>query len=381
MRPIDKLLIILSVSVLALVLLLVITFFPSGTKIRASDEGNKVEFSKCSRCHGIDLDNFKTPGLIFNHGVHFENGIRCANCHRESPHVQDKIVRVNMDTCYGCHGLRHSKRGLVAGENCELCHTPGFNLVPTTHNSQFKTTLHKEDALRDPLYCRMCHTEEWCSACHNTRKVTPRDHRAKEVWRERHGRGKKELNNCRVCHNNALFCDECHQTPVPHLITWLGKHAKRAKVESLSCKVCHQERQYCQECHHGQLGSNTLVQKNCEKCHTDYRLPLLLVRGRTHMVHKAHFELTNREPFKCEDCHELRVARATGLQYYAVCYYCHGKYRLGKLIAKWGGYELCYRCHQGAPGAAPMGQQLPGIPVPGPSTPGPGIEQQLSPRR
>lgn len=355
-------------------------FFSRKAELKANDAAREVVFSRCNRCHG-NLEAFEIPGLIFKHDVHFEQGINCVNCHREFPHKEDSTTRVSMEICYGCHGLRHGKKGLLAGEECKLCHTPDFNLAPSTHTSQFKASLHKEDALRDRLYCRMCHSEEWCSTCHNLRKVTPKDHRAEQVWRERHGKGEKDLSGCSVCHDSKRFCDECHQTPVPHSVTWVGQHAERAREENLSCRACHREREYCQECHHRQLAANMLVQKNCERCHPDYKLPLLLVRGRTHMVHKAHFELTNRESFKCEDCHELRIARATGLQYYAVCYECHGKYRLGKLIAKWGGYELCYRCHQASAGGAPLGQQLPGVPVPGPSTPGPGIEQQLSPRR
>lgn len=343
------------------------------------DVSKPVTLSQCSQCH-MDLDAFKNPGLIFKHGIHFEKGIKCGGCHIRFPHSPNQILKPAMEICYSCHGLRHGRQGLVVGgEDCRLCHPPGFNLVPSNHTSQFKASLHKEEALRDRLYCHMCHTEEWCSACHNTQKVIPKDHRAKQVWREHHGKVEKGIDDCKVCHSTA-FCDGCHQTPVPHAVTWLGRHAERAKDESVSCRACHQEREYCQDCHHEQLGSNILVQKNCDKCHPDYKLPLLLVRGRTHMVHKAHFELTNREPFECEDCHELRVAKATGLQYYAVCYECHGRYRLGKLVAKWGGYELCYRCHQGAAGGAPIGQQLPGVPLPGPATPGPGIEQQLKPQ-
>ncbi len=355
-------------------------FFPrpilEGITINISEP---VTLGQCNQCHS-DLDAFENPGLIFGHGIHFEKGVKCDKCHLQFPHSQNQILRPTMDICYGCHGLRHGNKGLVAGENCDLCHTPEFNLIPANHTSEFKSKLHKDEALRDRLYCSMCHTEEWCQACHNSRKIIPEDHEQKQMWRELHGKGEKGTDDCASCHS-TLFCDDCHGTPIPHSLTWMGKHSEPAKEESATCKACHQQEEYCQDCHHNQLASNILVQKNCEKCHSDYKLPLLLVRGRTHMVHKAHFELTNREPFKCDDCHALRIAKATGLQYYAVCYECHGKYRLGKLVAKWGGYELCYRCHQASSGGAPMGQQLPGIPVPGPATPGPGIEQQLRPRQ
>lgn len=364
-KPTRRLLIVLLLPLVTLVLGALL-LLPDRIQIKASANSGGVVISQCNSCHR-NLEAFKTPGLIFRHDVHFQNGIKCAACHTEFPHTPRGTLRVKMETCYACHGLRHSAQGLMAPENCELCHSAGFNLVPSTHTTQFTTALHKEDALRDRLYCRMCHTEEWCSACHDSRKAIPKDHRAKQTWQKGHGKGDKDFSACRVCHQTAsLSCDNCHRTPIPHAVFWVGQHAERAKVENESCKMCHQETKYCDNCHHGQLPSNVLVQQNCVKCHTDYKLPLLLVRGRTHMVHKAHLELTNSEPLLCDNCHKFTKVKATGLQYYAFCYECHGKYRSGKLIAKWPGAELCYRCHQTGGGVPSSGLEIPRIPFPAP---------------
>lgn len=364
LKAVHKALIALLLLVAALALAFVVLFPPKG-QLKASGVEDAVVLSQCLSCHR-NLDGFKTPGVIFKHAVHFEKGIRCASCHRVFPHIPRGTVRVSMDICYACHGLRHSEKGLVAGESCQLCHPPEFNLIPSTHTAQFRASLHKDDAPRDLLYCRMCHTEEWCSACHDSRKVTPGDHRAKDVWKKDHGKGAKDISGCAVCHNATTFCEACHRTPIPHTLTWVGRHDERARIENESCKACHQDRGYCEDCHHGQLPSKLLVTASCEKCHSDYKLPLLLVKGRTHMVHKAHLELTNTAPFTCEDCHDLiKKGKTSGLQYYAVCYECHGKYRAGKLIAKWGGYELCYRCHQGG---VPLVQELERLPLPAPPT-------------
>jgi hypothetical protein len=57
--------------------------------------------------------------------------------------------------------------------------------------------------------------------------------------------------------------------------------------------------------------------------------------------------MTQTPPFACYKCHGETIR--SGSQYYSfdqICYKCHGVWRRGKLVAKWPGKELCYRCHE-----------------------------------
>ncbi|MDI6688842.1 MAG: cytochrome c3 family protein [Actinomycetota bacterium] len=316
--------------------------------------GLPITSAKCAPCHR-DLDAFKNPALIFDHDVHLERAIRCEVCHSQFPHLPDVTLRPPMDSCYNCHSLRHSKQGLVAPEECGVCHPREFNLVPITHTIGFRTKTHKDDAKTNMDSCLMCHDVNFCNACHTAKGVKPLDHTEKpEVWRTEHGKQKAGVEGCVVCHRQK-YCDDCHRTPIPHSLAWMGVH-KDAPPDAIgNCRMCHKEREFCQECHHTTVAKAILIRDNCTKCHPEYRVPFLEVRRlpippdkrKAFMVHIAHCEMTQTEPFRCPECHERKYPKGTGCFSFELCYSCHGKVRLGKLIAKWGGTELCYKCHLG----------------------------------
>lgn len=319
------------------------------------DKSTPVVLSKCNPCH-LDLEAFKVPGLIFKHGVHFEKGIKCANCHRKFPHTQSGTARVGMDICYGCHSLRHFDRGLIAKENCSLCHTPDFALKPQGHTAEFIAGKHKIQATQDRLNCLMCHKEEFCSQCHTTRKTTPANHLAnkntEKDWRRVHGANLRP-EECSYCHEKK-FCSDCHQSTMPHPVLWLAQHKDSAASEKADCSICHKERAYCSDCHHQLPQTTILAFNNCVRCHENYKksiLELVAERQRGLAVHRAHFEMTNTDPFECTTCHAQAYKKEAvafadkGPYRFELCYSCHGRYRADKLIAKWGGSQLCYRCH------------------------------------
>jgi hypothetical protein len=310
-----------------------------------------VTASQCVPCHGSNYDNFKNPILYFKHDPHLIRGIRCAACHSEFPHAPGGINRPSMTVCYNCHGLGHSGQGPVASGECSFCHPTGYG-VPATHTPDFRNSGHKAEAGKDPFPCETCHKTDFCADCHTARLVKPKNHGDAAKWRKLHGT-KRDKGGCEVCHKESEFCVRCHITPMPHPAQWLGSHKETARATKYDCKICHQSRQECSDCHHQFKPTTMLNQDTCTACHEDYKRQLFELiwvdqkpsRSKGIIVHKAHFQMTNTQPFACEECHQREYVTAKGCFSFELCYTCHGRERGGSLIAKWGGQELCYRCH------------------------------------
>ncbi len=313
-----------------------------------------VYLSKCTPCHR-NLDAWKNPGLIFNHPVHLERGFECKACHLVFAHQPGgKIVKPPMEVCYECHSLRHSENGLVASEECDFCHPSDFNLKPANHTNEFEASEHKERAKKDLKYCLMCHKRKtFCAPCHTSKNAKTEPHKS-PAWEQAHGKQDlQELQACNICHNDE-FCTECHKTPMPHPVLWVGDHnmgfkqISRGEFETLKddCNICHKDRSYCQNCHH-KFENNLLLQENCDSCHEEYKMPFVTIARKGFKIHKAHFHLTQTAPYECEKCHSLlpEFPKGTGCFPFEVCFQCHGVRKDDKLVAKWYGEDLCYFCH------------------------------------
>jgi hypothetical protein len=164
----------------------------------------------------------------------------------------------------------------------------------------------------------------------------------------------RDTGGCEICHNQS-FCVSCHVTPMPHPAQWEGEHRTAAKTMKYDCKVCHADtEQECSSCHHQFKGDTILAESNCTPCHEDYKQPLSTLiwaepaaaRSKGIIIHKAHFEMTKTDLFECNECHDRGFATAKACFSFDLCYTCHGRMRGGSMIAKWGGQELCYRCHR-----------------------------------
>ena len=311
--------------------------------------------SKCGRCHD-NLDAWKNPGLIFNHPAHLKRGFACKACHLTFAHQADgSVVKPTMDICYDCHSLRHAEKGLVAGEECSLCHPKGFNLKPVNHTAEFVDRTHTEWAIKDVKYCLMCHKRTFCQDCHVEQGIMPVSHKQKQMWQGEHGKQEEGTEGCNVCHAQK-YCDDCHKTSLPHNESWVEAHGKASDEAMANCIMCHKKDEYCSDCHHAGVAGSLLVQKNCTKCHPEYFKSLFDIGRKSLAVHKAHFELTQTEPYKCGVCHNKEQTKGVGCFSFDLCKMCHGKLRLGKPIAKWdvNSGELCMRCHQGEPGKTPI---------------------------
>jgi hypothetical protein len=313
-----------------------------------------ITVSQCNNCHGSNYDNFNDPGLIFKHDPHLARGVRCAACHTGAPHKPGVTNKPSMDVCFNCHGVSHQEQGVVASGSCTLCHPVGFKRLPQNHTAQFKEKTHRESAKANSFSCLACHGNDFCTKCHSVKKVLPRDHgkiaAEKVVWKKQHG--KSDLDGCSICHSKQS-CLNCHGTEMPHPVYWLATHKDPEKANKKDCKTCHEAKTECSTCHHQFQLTTILTQKACERCHDDYKKSLqeLLSRPKSQrstgiIIHKAHFKMRKTDPYECSECHDRGYAEAKECFSFELCYGCHGRERGGSPIARWGGQELCYRCHK-----------------------------------
>jgi hypothetical protein len=303
----------------------------------------------CYPCHK-DIEKFSVDGLIFKHEPHFRQGIRCGACHLFYPHQPDKTYRLPMDVCYSCHQVTHGPQGVIAPANCSLCHPEWFyKQKPGDHTATFVAGGHGKRADQEPSNCAMCHSDSFCQQCHLKRNVFPDSHKDQKKWLHEHGKSRLKLDRCSACHTEK-YCADCHQVkPIPHSPQYLADHGQSRITNSKACNLCHTDRTFCENCHHYQVASALLKRENCLKCHSDYKKKNFIeIKNRGHMVHAAHFEMTNTPPFTCDKCHALGYTLGHDYATFQLCKECHGAIRLGKLIAKWNvdNGELCYRCHR-----------------------------------
>lgn len=312
-----------------------------------------VSASQCALCHGSNIDDFKNPILYFKHDAHLTRGIRCAACHTDFPHKPAGTAKPSMMVCYSCHDLQHGDEGMVASGACLFCHPNGYGGAPSSHTTEFKGGAHKDAAKIDTFPCMTCHDSDMCAKCHTDRKIKPEDHKNEVKWRKNHGL-MRDKGGCEICHKSD-FCVSCHITPMPHPAQWEGVHKVTAKSLKSDCRICHTDSEKeCSSCHHQFKGDTLLVQQSCTPCHEEYNAPLSTLmwaepawsRSKGIVIHKAHFEMTKTDPFECKECHDRGFESAKGCFSFDLCYTCHGRMRGGSLIAKWGGQELCYRCHR-----------------------------------
>lgn len=179
-------------------------------------------FSTCKDCHAFLDPQDHDRGILtdsFGHEKHLTRGATCDVCHRQPVHQETLIRRPSMVDCYTCHS---DAPGAVAPATCSLCHPPGFNKLPRSHNQKFYAGGHA-------VIVKQSGTAE-CFACHPG--------------------------------NETTFCLKCHGLPIPHPSGWApatgghpGAHVDRAWAEPSICVKCHHNRVappagcYGGECH------------------------------------------------------------------------------------------------------------------------------------
>jgi hypothetical protein len=331
----------------------------------------------CSPCHK-DFDRAFKSGdqkgrVRVNHLVHQKRLFRCLVCHPKLPHLVDRIDRVTMRQCFGCHGTLHSIQGRIAKGECTICHPKTFVFLRVDHRppGPWLKTIHGLKARQDLGDCYMCHKASFCIPCHartqqastagafmpasalgsgtpRTGMVVPDDHKTQQ-WRVQHGKDFMRLDGrCSPCHT-GVFCYGCHKTPMPHLPNWLADHGPAGKlIGRADCDVCHADRSTCQTCHHMSISDLPLVPKNCVKCHPTVALPWRKIRSAGLAVHAVHW----KSKYGCQQCHsgfatDLRSVDKQHSYSFDMCRACHGTLNAKHTVTATPtvGPDLCRDCH------------------------------------
>lgn len=211
--------------------------------------------SLCANCHDRldrELDWRTERKLIFNHPVHFAQGIRCAACHQEFPHKPGRIIHVSVETCFTCHGTVHGPQGTLAPASCDTCHTAGIAPVTVDHKQEAWVSfegeglaLHGRAAIERRLYCKMCHEQSFCDSCHKVEIPHP------EGWLQtgHQTEAPKERDACVMCHDDRQFCNSCHHASYDPVNDWALQHKQVPLRDGAeTCFECH-EQTFCADCH------------------------------------------------------------------------------------------------------------------------------------
>ncbi|MBI5533437.1 MAG: hypothetical protein HY898_12025 [Deltaproteobacteria bacterium] len=284
-------------------------------------------YDLCKRCHSenvgpglkysfdpshITSTNPDYDHVIFSHKGHLPRiSGQCVRCHHVGPESESNpaiLLPAMADCLQGCHQADYDRL------RCTACHTPAklAQLRPVTDVPHGKNYVrgHSADATRKQRLCQACHSESFCSDCHDTSiglRVEQRrlddikgeyGHRADFV--SRHAiEARSRPAACVRCHQPSS-CDSCHvrnhvsangkDASSPHRDKpgWLRDsgsadfHGRAARRQIIECAACHDQgpATNCIGCHKsGAIGGNphpagwhsNLSPSNtemCQYCHT-----------------------------------------------------------------------------------------------------------------
>jgi len=268
-------------------------------RVTASDDGDAK--SQCAFCHvgykagdGNTVAKLGLPraNMIFNHKKHADRNIGCAQCHGAVAELElatrDQLPR--MKGCFGCHQMPDSAARGDAKSACETCHVRGTGSEAGRMKTMFASGVlkpprwlhnaahtpdfierHKMVAGADSQFCANCHSEHFCTDCHDGR-VRPRSIHPNDYISMHPIEARQAAQKCTSCHREQSFCLGCHQRvgvsmsgPTdarmsgrfhPPKTVWSdaprkpGHHAYEAERNLNACVSCHIERD-CVACHGG----------------------------------------------------------------------------------------------------------------------------------
>jgi predicted CXXCH cytochrome family protein len=256
----------------------------------------------CRRCHSasvgpgekysFDLSRTLSADPDYDHVIyshkdhHPRTKGQCVRCHHVGTEADanPQALLPSMADCLTCH------QGEYDRVHCTGCHTPArlAKLRPVTdvsHGTNY-VRQHAADAARKPRLCQACHSEHFCTDCHDTGtgvRVELRRlddikgeyvHRADFV--SRHSiEARARPSACVRCHQPSS-CDSCHVrnrvsanshgAASPHPAGWTGRdasnpnyHGRAARRQIIECAACHDQgpATNCIACHKvGASGGN-----------------------------------------------------------------------------------------------------------------------------
>jgi hypothetical protein len=207
--------------------------------------------------------------IIFSHTRHKGDNLDCKNCHGDLA-ASDSLgpeMQITMTMCMDCHAANG------VSNDCATCHREiRRDRRPPSHDTQWPR-VHGTNLLGDPVAqkeCWLCHTESTCNGCHL--QVMPESHN-NQFRRRSHGLFvSMDRETCRTCHQSN-FCDRCHNEVLPstHTGTW-------GSPKDRHCLVCHEpvgSEPSCSVCHKSTPSHSRAAPKppghtpgmNCRQCH------------------------------------------------------------------------------------------------------------------
>ncbi len=301
--------------VLAAAFLLASARFSDAASEQVIDTAAPVtELAQCAPCH-LNIGTVNEPGLVFSHGNHLL--VSCDGCHDRLPHQSGNTDKVPMEQCFACHGVKHGPQGELATSECRACHTPSFDLRPSTHTKDWAKKPHVEASNRVGVNsCMMCHdAPKDCDKCHA--KEAPGVPKMPNAYHsilyprpagpsiKMYPEGKVSMSQCVYCHpdldaitpGRLIFahadhlrrnysCEACHQS-FPH------NENGAQRPDMLSCYRCHGLR------HNGQ---GQVATEECDRCHPK-KFNLKPANHTKAFVKGDHKKMADQQPEYCAMCH------------------------------------------------------------------------------
>lgn len=298
----------------------------------------------------------------FNHKVHANEGIECADCH-SGAETGDEPGMPALAGCMLCHQDIDANKP-PERKVATLFDEQGYRAARSNHLDHEKLFSHQKHVQKG-LECKGCHvgieasesiagrrtiTMATCQACHAEQKVAnecatchqeiradrkPENHAF--MWQKLHGSVARahdgtNAGKCSLCHTEDS-CSTCHLevTPDSHNNYFRRRgHGVSARMDRESCAACHRA-------------------DSCDACHRDAR-PMSHTGSwgasvDTHCL-SCHFPLTSNDCSTCHDgtpSHTTATALPSNHSPAMNCRQCHGN---GQPLPHVDNGATCTSCHQ-----------------------------------
>jgi len=202
----------------------------------------------CLQCHSPDRTATSGYRILIDHPEHARRNGSCVSCHVRTAHpVPTRGGTLTlMAQCFTCHGEPGQPD---ASAECGVCHPADYDLYPSSHAEPTWMPDHGAVSASDPRLCEMCHTEDYCLACHGLPMPHPEGWVDSIDGHSAVARDRRET--CARCHDDQPdMCASCHHIAYDERRgTWLDQHALDVNDRGAAvCFECHAP-SACVECH------------------------------------------------------------------------------------------------------------------------------------
>lgn len=208
----------------------------------------RISTAVCLRCHTPTRGVTPSKGIKIDHVIHLKKGLVCVDCHNRTSHpgLAGRTDYLKMPACFRCHGVEPIAD---APGQCDKCHAPTFDLKPDNHKTKkWIVNRHSKLAKNNRRPCLMCHRKIFCDNCHQLPMPHPVNWARAQSLHSR--AGIKTPGKCVMCHTEANFCNSCHHKGFkPKKGPWVRQHFDVVRAKGLyDCIKCH-GLVFCATCH------------------------------------------------------------------------------------------------------------------------------------